>query len=353
MSDSVPGTTNNSTSTRTAVLALVLAGIGVLIAYLEYQGNALETARKRPSVLLHVASYDVPKHTEAVDVEALFRELSGLEERHSRYSGAYILAAEFHLRELDTALTREKIVEELVAIREGISSLEDRRSSLAGELSRVLEDWKGRSGTTQDQVVQLETVERDYFAFTGSHIIDLIDDVQMALTAPRGERDPLKETIDLLESASREIEEQAPFDEDGYQELREELQELQSAYSEGKEIHRLRVEVVVENQSQLPTVIRREARIEFRDPKHNVRTIDVRADEPLNLGPYSVGRTVLVASTLDTLEDLDVDFVNSNQEEVDCTVAVVDLRYQSWSADCGQKRPGEVSEILQQELAAP
>ncbi|MYB17874.1 MAG: hypothetical protein F4Y16_02610 [Holophagales bacterium] len=344
--------TQNTTLGLVAVLGLVFTGLGVYIAYLEYQGNALEDRRQRPSVQVHVSAFDVPKHTEEVDVAALIRDLSALEERHSRYSGLFILAA-LHGLETESAgvPSREEIGEMFTGISERVESTRTERVEFEGDLSSLLSQWRRLDTVSQDQLSSLTDVEMEYSGVTGNHILELIGKVEGEVNSGGDESERLRNTIGLLETVVDEVDAEAPAMEAGYSALLEDLEALEAAYAEGKEIHRLTVEVIAENQSQLPTVIRKEALIGFRDSKKNLRLVVVEANEDLNLGPYSVGRGTFVASSLDSLDPLDVDVVTSGDASLACRVAVVDLRNvgwtSEWSTGCRDDDPGGRHELAE------
>lgn len=356
-----PPSSHLSTPILLGLLTLAVAVIGTRVSCLEFEGNQLdrkrnqlEAARKEPAVELYVENWSVFKHTEAINVEAIVEELAHIEAEYRQYSGRHIIVAQYDLERVDgKAPTLDSLRSVLDGISLGTEALElDRRQSvprLLKELGEIRSTWQNEAVVSSSMVDQLEDLEDRYYSFTGGHVLALKAALEAALDGrnDRGQEGiSLSRALSRLDDVSSAIEDEQPFDEPGFETLRERIEALKRTHTEGKEGQRLLVEVIAENQSQLATVIRREALAELSHTAGSSR-VDLAANSDWNLGPYSADSMRFVSSNLNASQ---VAFVAEYGEDLGVKLVVLDLRDGDWVGVHSPARHGARAELLAKAL---
>ncbi len=349
-----------SLNTPLTAAALILGCVPILFSY-------AESHRQQPDVKLHVEHYAVRADpVKRVTADTLALDLEGLESTYRHVSGTYLIDAMDRVLEVTQAVQSSgegasqegdavQTKADLVAIlsdtqdqlAEELRRREERRGDLIGGLKRLLESgdevWSDESWHSNIRE-ELENLERLHADQTGLGIVALLWEVD---SSPPEE---MKERIGGLVVA---LEEERGLDEGDLADLLEELDGLRQQHAESEPTQRLHVELLLENHSQLGTVVPRKARIRFTAADGSTEDVELTADGDVRMEGHSVANMQVESKGLGDLDSEVAGLLRGLEgRPVRCDVVVLDLSGRSWFGECGKvSRAVSLDERLKQALS--
>ena len=342
-------------SVLTAPVSILALFLTIITVYL----SCSEQRRQEPSIEVRIEHYEIRQDQGKQLPEALEAELRALEDRYVQYSGNFLLEAIDRIDELPSYSTEESgepdtgetltsaLREAHTGIQGRLGEFGDRQAELMAAFQALRRGWERSStGDALNELLGgLERLEGTYSGDTGFVIISLL----VALERSSAEPSDVGEALD-----EADVELRALSDERGQQfnDLLGRLGELRQEYEGNKPPERLHVRVLIENRSQLATVIRNEARIKFSREGFPPEEVDLEGASDVSVGGYSVAEMSLSSRSLSDLDNR-VRALLREQEASDslgCELVVMDLFRNVWLGGCEDSREFSIERELKRAL---
>ncbi len=342
-------------SVLTAPVSVLALFLTIITVYL----SCSEQRRQEPSIEVRIEHYEIRQDQGKQLPEDLEAELEALEDQYVQYSGNFLLEAIDRIDELPSYSTEESgepdtgetltsaLGEAHTGIQGRLGEFGDRQAELMAAFQALRRGWeRSPTGDALNELLGgLERLEGTYSADTGFAIISLL----MSLEGFSAEPSDVREALD-----EADVELRALSDERGQQfsDLLERLGELRREYEGNKPPERLHVRVLIENRSQLATVIRNEARIKFSREGFAPEEVDLEGASDVSVDGYSVAEMSLSSRSLGDLDNRVRALLREQaaSDSLGCELVVMDLFRNVWLGGCEDSREFSIERELKRAL---
>ena len=296
-------------------------------------------------------------------METLIADLEGLENRYGHVSGVSLIRARDRALEVhQAARTSEEGDEQGEDVDHELSRIltatygqltadleegQNRRDELILGLRRLMENedevWSGELWRSNIRS-RLEGLERDFVDQTGLGVVALLWEVDSS------SREEMKEGMGALASA---LENEIGVDEGDLADLLGDLDALSQQLAGSDSTQRLHVDLLLENHSQLGTVVPRKGRIQFVVDDGSTEEVDLSTAEDVRMVGHSVVSMQLASRGLGDLDDEVAELLRGLEGRLaGCEVVVLDLSGRPWFGSCGKvSRAVSLDERLKQAMS--
>ncbi|HEX6994983.1 MAG TPA: hypothetical protein VF339_12630 [Gammaproteobacteria bacterium] len=323
-----------------AALGGLCAVVGVLLSLVSFTGEL-------PHVRMVIERIEL-----ASSSDDIVGELRRIEEDYSHVTGIAVLElidiasnlASDDQNRYEQQLSRlvEEIEEAINGFNEERDALRDDRRAVARKLRNLV-----RLSDRETMLDALQEIEDEYSHITSYLVIDIIAELE-PLDYSEPDEDVPDAVYARIELAANEFDADADGRQEGLAAVAEELGNLSTKLRDSRagsatDEARVSVQVTVENQSRLPTVLRPVgvlAIYDRNDPKKR-GVIVVRTSESYQLQPFSVGAVSFESMKIGALPGPERDLVREGVEkEFLAEFWIEDIHDSVWHAEGKLSRPG-------------